>query len=61
MVKKTVYIAPSMVVVNLGASDELLDTMSAGILGNGGKTSDVDFSEGADVKDDRGGFFDDEW
>ena len=60
--KKTVYIAPSMVVVNLGASDGLLTDLSAnGVLGSGGKTSDVDFSEGADVKDDRGGFFGDEW
>ena len=59
--KKTVYIAPSMVVVNLGASDGLLTDLSAnGVLGSGGTTSEGGFSE-ADVKDDRGGFFDDEW
>lgn len=58
--KKTVYIAPSMVVVNLGASDGLLQSLSAtGVLGNGG-TTDGSFTD-ADVKDDRGGFFDDEW
>jgi len=58
--KKTVYIAPSMVVVNLGASDGLLTDLSAtGVLGNGG-TTDGNVTD-ADVKDDRGGFFDDEW
>lgn len=60
MVKKTVYIAPSMVVVNLGASDGLLTDLSAnGVLGSGGYTKDN--VTDADVKSDRGGFFDDEW
>ena len=61
--KKSKYISPKMDIVEIRLSEGMLFSASDetnGILGNGGTTSDPGFT-GADVKDDRGGFFDDEW
>ena len=61
--KKSAYISPKVDIVEIGLSEGVLFTgsnESDRILGNGGTTSDPGFT-GADVKDDRGGFFDDEW
>lgn len=60
--KKSKYISPKMDIVEIRLSEGMLFSASDetnGILGHGGSTKDNVFD--ADVKDDRGGFFDDEW
>lgn len=61
--KKNEYISPKVDIIEICLSEGMLFSASDGtngILGNGGTTSDPGFTD-ADVKDDRGGFFDDEW
>ena len=62
--KKIEYIKPSIQIVKLVTKEGTLVSGSAGgtgLFGSGGSTSDDEFSGVQDVKDDRGGFFDDEW
>jgi hypothetical protein len=61
--KKIEYIKPSIQIVKLVTKEGTLVTGSAngtGLFGSGGSTSDG-YNGVQDVKDDRGGFFDDEW
>ena len=59
--KKIQYITPAINVVQLQCRDGVLDAVSSGVTSTFGGAETGESGEYADVKDDRGGFFGDEW